>query len=314
MTSTNIQSTSELISIALAAERAAVRRYTELTEKMRAHGNQEAADVYAKLVKKEKKHAKKITEWAALEGMVVDDEAVSVRWEDPSVMTDYDVQARDPYRCTAYKALAFAVHNEERAFLFYTYVAADSDNEEVSHHALVLAGAELDHAASIRAMRRKAWHAQSESINASRIDPSVINSTAELLAVIVFIERYILELFRFANKASELDKLAEDTRKALTDNQNLLRLAATPGTRVTTTLQRVAPWAAQMLEQARADTNAALRRLNTDSDRSFTFYNSVVESTDNEAVMLMAQEQSALALQRNAALRQLNYLGSNQSS
>jgi rubrerythrin len=314
MASTNIQSTSELISIALAAERAAVRRYTGLTEKMRAHGNQEAADVYAKLVKKEKKHEKKITEWAALEGMVVDDEAVSVRWEDPSVMTDYDVQARDPYRCTAYKALAFAVHNEERAFLFYTYVAADSDSEEVSHHARVLAGAELDHAASIRAMRRKAWHEQSESINASRIDPSVINSTAELLAVIVFIERYILQLFRLANKASELDKLVEDTRKALTDSQNLLRLAATPGSRVTTTLQRVAPWAAQMLEEARVDTNAALRRLNTDSDRSFTFYNSVVESTDNEDVMLMAQEQSALALQRNAALRQLNYPGSNQTS
>lgn len=161
MAPTNIQSTSELISIALAAERAAVRRYTGLTKKMRADGNQEAADVYARLVKKEKKHEKKITEWAALEGMVVDDEAVSVRWEDPSV-------------------------------------------------------------------------------------------------------------------------------------------------------QRVALWAAQMLEEARTDTNAALRRLNTDSDRSFTFYNSVVESTDDEAVMLMAQEQSALALQRNVALRQLNYPASNQ--
>jgi len=307
MATMNIESTSELISIALATERAAVRRYADLAAKMREHGNQEAANIYTSLVEKEKDHEKKITDWASLEGMDIDSNAVSFHWEDPTVMTDYDIQARNPYRCTAYKALAFAVHNEERAFLFYTYVAADSNNEEVSHHARVLARAELDHAAALRVMRRQAWRAQNEQINASRIDPSVINGTSELLAVIVFIERYLLELCRLAGKCEELDKLSAATRTALADNQKLLSQAATPGSRVTAALEKVAPWAEKVLNTVRNDANAALRQLYADSDRSFVFYNSVVESTGDEDVMLMAQEQAALILKRNTVLGQLTY-------
>ena len=50
MLSTEIASTSELISITLAAERMAIQRYAKLASRMREHGNDGSADVFESLV------------------------------------------------------------------------------------------------------------------------------------------------------------------------------------------------------------------------------------------------------------------------
>lgn len=305
MFNTNIDSTSELLSIALAAMRQAIRRYSEHALKMREHGNDEAAAVFERLVAKEQGYAKKITEWASLEGIVINADATPVSWKDPGVETDYDVQARNPHRCTPYKALAFAAHNKERAFLFYTYVAADSHAADVCHHAKVLARAELDHAASLRALRRRAWHAQSRQVSKSRIDPGVIDGIPDLLAIIVVIERYLAHLFKLAGgRFPELDSLAASTRGSLSVSEKALHAGDPPGARVTTALQKVTSWSKQILAET-LDATAALRRLCTDCDRSFVFYNSVVKLTRDEPVMLMAQQHSALATRRIAELRRV---------
>jgi rubrerythrin len=57
-----------------------------------------------------------------------------------------------------YQALAFAVRNEERAFAFYTYVAAGADDQAVRMLAEDLARDELDHASRLRRFRRRAFH------------------------------------------------------------------------------------------------------------------------------------------------------------
>lgn len=305
MFDTEIDSTSELISIALAAERGAIRRYSNIATKMHTHGNEEAAAEFETLVSEAQSHEKKLTEWALLEELVIDVDATPVRWEDPDIETRYDVQARNPYRCTAYKALAFAVHNKERAFLFYTYVAADSHDADVCHHAKVLARTELEHAALLRIRRRQAWCAQTEQIAESRIDPAVINGTPDLLAIIVFIEQYLMHLFKLAVRGfPEIDSLAVRTQSSLAISEKELHAAASPDSRVITVLEKLAQWSKHALEDI-SDATTALRRLCADCDRSFTFYDLVIKSTQDEAVLLMAQRHSILATQRIVVLRSL---------
>jgi len=302
MLSTDISSTPELISIALAAGHKAGRRYARLASRMRRHDNEESAEVFDLLAADEQTYQDKISEWAALEDMQIDADATPGEWDDPNVQTDYDVQARNPFRCTAYKALAYAVHNTERAFLFYTYVTADSSDADVCHYARVLAREELRRAERLRHRRRKAWHAQTGQITTSRIDPRVINSVPDLLAVTICIEQYLGRLFKLAeSKFTELEGLADNTRHSLAESEKALREGEPPGAVVTQALQKMGTWRDAMLSETR-DASAALRRLSTDCDRSFAFYNSVVKTAEDESVMLMAQQQTALATQRIAEL------------
>ena len=131
MLGTDIQSTAELVSIALAAEREAVQRYSELASQMRQYGNDEAGALFERMADEERAHEKQLAEWATLSELAIMTDVGPVRWEDPGVATIYDAEAKDPDRCTPYKALAFAVHNEERAFRFYSYVAANSKDPDV---------------------------------------------------------------------------------------------------------------------------------------------------------------------------------------
>ena len=302
MLSTEIPSTAEIVSIALAAGKKAGQRYTKLASRMRRHDNEESAEVFDLLVADEQAYQDKISEWAALEDIQVDAEATPGEWDDPNVQTDYDVQARNPFRCTAYKALAYAVHITERAFLFYTYVTADSSDADVCHYARVLAREELSRAEALRHRRRKAWHAQAEQITTSRIDPRVIGSVPDLLAVTICIEQYLGRLFKLAaSKFTELEGLAASTRQSLVESEKALRDGEPPGAGVVEALKKVGTWRSAMLSETR-DASAALRRLSTDCDRCFAFYNSVVKTAEDESVMLMAQQQSALATQRIAEL------------
>jgi Rubrerythrin len=53
----------------------------------------------------------------------------------------------------------YAVRNEDRAFAFYTYVAAEADRADVRALAEDLARDELQHATLLRHYRRRAFHA-----------------------------------------------------------------------------------------------------------------------------------------------------------
>ena len=63
----------------------------------------------------------------------------------------------DPYTVTAYRVLAIAVRNEQRAFAFFAYVAAHAPDQELRQLAEDLAHERLGHAATLRRERRKAW-------------------------------------------------------------------------------------------------------------------------------------------------------------
>lgn len=306
MLSENIHSTTELISIALAAEREAIRRYSDLARQMHEYGNDEVGALFERMIDEEKEHERQLSEWAELAGLEIRADVGPIRWEDPGVATIYDAEAVDPDQSIPYKALAFAVHNEERAFRYYSYVAANSKDPEVRAYAEVLAREELGHAALLRAQRRLAWHAQrSNHESEPRIDPGTIHSIPDLLAAIACIEECLAELIdAAANECPDLKVLAAKTREMLSVSEKALHEGDAPGVEVITTLKSIASWRTRKLA-TNEDTSTALQQLCMACDRSFSFYDSVVTSARDESIMLMAQRLTTHALERISELRRI---------
>ena len=199
MLSTKVKTTRDLMSIALQAEREAIRRYSQLASSMREAGNESAAALFERMVTEEQKHERLLLTWMAKESIAVNPDIDPIRWRDPQVSTTYNDEARDPHYSTPYKALAFDVNNEENAFRFYTHVAAESDNEVVRKYAEILAREELGHVALFRAERRLAFHSERD-INPAEAapDPRPIQNEIELLATAISIDRYLAEAIEIA--------------------------------------------------------------------------------------------------------------------
>jgi rubrerythrin len=285
MLNSDIRSTAELLSIALAAEREAMRRYAELAGSMQEAGNLEVGKLFESMVVEEQAHEQQLTEWATLAGITINTDIEPVRWDDPGVATIYDAEACNPHLSTPYKALAFAVHNEERGFRFYSYVAAHSRDPGVCDAAETLAREELAHATLLRAQRRRAWHAQRQQLQAvPDIDPATIHTSDDLLVATVSTEQYIAALMDALSKQyPDLKPLAASTRERLSRHEETDRDSEPGSTELAVTLQEL--YAA--------------------CERSFALYDAVVTLAKDEALMLAAQQQSAIAMQRIADLRRL---------
>jgi len=227
-----------------------------------------------------------------------------VTWRDPSVSTAYNDEARDPYYSSAYKACAFAVHNEEIAFHFYTHIAANSDNKTVRQYAEILAKEELGHAALLRAERRYAYHAErKENIKAPRLDPKAIHNEADLLAAAIHIDKYIAEQIKdITITAPEINSLAEKTQQQISNNQHALENTIPPSKEVTKNLEQLSLHNMN-IRQENDNPDLNLQRLWSCCDRSFAFYDAIVEEAVSEEVMLAAQKLTTSALDRIGVLK-----------
>lgn len=310
MLSTKVKTTSDLMSIALQAEREAIRRYSELSVKMREAANEFAAALFERMVLEEQEHERLLLQWMAQEGIEENPKIDPVRWRDPNISTTYDDEARDPYQSSPYRALAFAVHNEEIAFRFYTHVAAESENETVRQYAEILAREELGHAALLRAERRLAYHAERKNnMVEPRLNPNAVHNEADLLAAAIHIDHYLAdEMNKVAENSPEIKALARETRLQISANENLLYDDAinkkmSPGEEITNNLEQLESYNAYM-EKNDNSPNSNLQRLCACCDRSFAFYDAVVETTADENVMLMAQQLTSIALDRIGVLKQ----------
>jgi rubrerythrin len=310
MLSTNVKTTGDLMSIALQAEREAIRRYSQLSARMREAGNESAAALFDRMVIEEQEHERLLLEWMARESIDENPDIGPISWSDPQVATTYDDEARNPHRSTPYKALAFAVHNEEIAFRFYTHVAAESDNETVRKYAEILAREELGHAALLRAERRRAYHAERDTGSVEPVlDPRAIHNEADLLAAAIHIDRSLTDTMGMITADSpQLLALVQETRQQISDNENALGNLAhnskqLPGEDISTQLEQLKSYAMQMEKKSNSlDSN--LQRLSFDCDRSFAFYDAIVESAADESIMLAAQKLTSAALDRIGVLQQ----------
>ncbi len=308
--STNVKTTSDLMSIALQAEREAIRRYSILAATMREGNNDTAAELFERMVLEEQEHERLLLKWMFHEGIEENSAVAAISWQDPHISTTYNDEARDPYQSSPYRALAFAVHNEEIAFRFYTHVAANSENKRVRKYAEILAREELGHAALLRTERRLAFHAERKADrNEPRLDPKAVHNESDLLAVAIQIDHFLAkEMDELVKNLPEIKSLVREIRLQVNINENTLYDNAmnrqeSPGTEITGNLQQIKSYNEYMGEKANTQ-SSKIQRLCACCDRSFSFYDAVVETTTNETVMLAAQKLSASALDRIGILKE----------
>jgi len=311
MLSTKIKSAQELMSIALQAERQTARRYAQLAVNMREAGNLSAAALFERMVIEEREHERRLLEWMERESLVEQPDMGPIRWRDPHISTTYDDDARDPHYSTPYKALASAVNNEVNAFLFYTHVAADADNDAVRGYAEALANEELEHAELFRAERRRAYHAERDASATQPIpDAGAIHSEADLLATAIHLDRYFVDgVSQLGIDSPELNALAQEARQQISNNEALLEDLSMH------TPQLAHEIASAILTQSaigRANdrsglttAGAELQQLRLGCDRCFVFYDAIVESTADESVMHVAQILASVALDRTGVLQRV---------
>jgi rubrerythrin len=311
MLSIKVKTTQELMSIALQAERQTVQRYARLSEDMRAAGNDSAADLFERMVDEEREHERRLMAWMASESISEIPATGPIRWRDPQVSTTYDDEARDPHYSTPYKALAFAVNNEDNAFRFYTHVAAEAEDESVRLCAEALAHEELEHAELFRAERRRAYHAE-RATGAARppADPGVIHSEADLLATALRLDGYFCDAVgRLGEDSSALLELLGEARQQVAANESLLEglpvVARPPPDALLCAITGNALSVVVDDPGVSVDVDAELRHLRICCDRSFVFYDAVVESTGDESIMHSAQALASVVLDRSSALQQL---------
>jgi len=307
--STNVKTTSDLMSIALQAEREAIRRYSILAANMREGNNDSAAGLFERMVAEEQEHESLLLAWMVHEGIEEKESIGPISWQDPSISTIYNDEARDPYQSSPYRALAFAVHNEEIAFRFYTHVAANSESKMVRKYAEILAREELGHAALLRAERRRAFHAERKAERVEpRLDPKAVHNETDLLAAAIQIDQFLaVEMNELAESSPEIDTLARETRLQININENALydnkmKKQESPGTEITGNLTQMKSYNEYLGEKSSTRT-LRIQRLCACCDRSFSFYDAVVETATDEAVMLVAQKLSSLALDRIGVLK-----------
>ena len=311
MLSTRVKTTGDLMSIALQAEREAIRRYSQLSASMREAGNESAAALFERMVTEEQEHERLLLEWMARESIDENPEIGPIRWREPQVSTTYDDEARHPHHSTPYKALAFAVHNEEIAFRFYTHVASESDNEVVRKYAEILAREELGHAALLRAERRRAYHAERNTGLAEPVlDPRAIRSEADLLAAALHIDHRLVDTMTMITTDSPLlVALAREVQQQISCNENALaslRLNCKdlPGDAISSNLAQLESYQTH-IEKKSDSPDSNLQRLSSYCDRSFAFYDAIVGSTADEAIMLAAQRLTSSALDRIGVMKQI---------
>ena len=152
----------QLLGIAAAMESEAVWLYADLEAEMRRQGADEVAAVFARLVAMERLHVDTV---AALGPALLGHGVPTFPAGEAGVRNRVVTPAADEAASTMltpYRALSIAVRTEERAFAFYSYLAAGTLDPAVRHHAEALAAEELQHAGQLRTERRKAYHRDPE--------------------------------------------------------------------------------------------------------------------------------------------------------
>lgn len=176
-----LRSLDELFALADAMEKEAASRYSELADEMAAQKRNDLAAVFAQLAAAEREHVDSVTRWSqSRRGKAPDPELV--RWEAPDTFdAESFAEIKTSHLLTPYRALSIAVRNEERAFAFWSYVAAFVADPEVKAAAEAMAREELAHVATLRRERRRAYHREHDrsgekGAQGARVDAGVLES------------------------------------------------------------------------------------------------------------------------------------------
>lgn len=149
-----VESMEELLAIARAMEQEAINGYVALAERMRSENRPDLATVFDALVSEEEGHLGAVDRWIDESDGAI---PVIVAPQEP-LFDDEGAAVVAPELLNSYRAFSMAVRNEERAFVFWTYVAAHAPSEDIRLAAERMAKEELGHVAVLRRERRRAFH------------------------------------------------------------------------------------------------------------------------------------------------------------
>ncbi|MBP2315927.1 ferritin-like domain-containing protein [Azospirillum soli] len=269
-----VESLSDLLGIALALEKEAARRYDQLAQLMDHRGEAATAATFRALVAEEQDHVTAVDGWAHDLGVPAPD-APAFAWRlPPEIAASWD-ELTERTRLTPYQALSLAVVNEQRAFAFYSYIAAHAEAEPVRANAEALAREELRHAALLRRERRKAFHRERHGVE-SKPTPTRVDNTEEL-------DRLAATMMSAA--ATEHTVIAARLN-ALNDSDSAALL-----TRVAEEERRMAPaqgGANPFNPDALGNVTACLRAAVAVSERLAEAFGDVAEQAADEAVLAEA--------------------------
>lgn len=152
-----IRSMDELLAVAYAMEQEAIAGYKQLAERMRQQDRPRLAATFERIIAEESQHLDYVANWSQeVSGKLP--ERPAPHWETTSTFDDEGAATIAPELLNAYRAFSIAVRNEERAFVFWTYVAAQAPSDEIRLAAEHMAQEELGHVATLRRERRLAFH------------------------------------------------------------------------------------------------------------------------------------------------------------
>ena len=168
-----VASMNELLALARSMEQEAIDGYIALAKRMREMGQPDLAGVFETLIAEEEGHLGKVNDWQTATG-----QPKSATVHPPEVLFDDEgAGIIAPEMLSAYRAFSMAVRNEERAFVFWTYVAAHAKSAEIGKAAERMAHEELGHVAKLRSERRRAFHLERRtSTDATKADLALLET------------------------------------------------------------------------------------------------------------------------------------------
>jgi len=280
MTVPKIASVNELFACAAALERHAAERYRLMADSMATRGRPDLAELFAGLAREEERHEAWVQ--ARVGG---DNTSASARgWpsalgEAPEAPNPEEIARASPYAC-----LASAVRNEQKAFSFFSYMAAEAEDPRIAAIAEDLARQELQHAAMLRQARRQAWRRERRATGPWP-KPSEIASRDDLLRAAAAGEADLAGyLAAGSGRNTALDALSRETTARL----RALGVTLEP------------PTPAEISGTDREALDAVLHG----AEAAFDFYDAVASTAPDESVMFRAQDLTAFALDRLKTLRQ----------
>ena len=266
-----VRSLGEFFAIALTLETESAARYGELARSMRDLGLHDVAAVFDHLVAEEGDHAAAIERWAR-EATGAAPDVAWLRWRPSDAFDEEDAQTiASSQLASAYRALSLAVRNEERAFLLWTYIAAQAEDPQIRSAAEAIAVEELRHAAMLRQERRRAFHAaRRPGARAAKPPAAAARALEQELAIGL---TALARATAFAAAAPELRSLAAEARamagvaEAATEEPAMAVEGESPGLPA---LRRLAERAAELYLEAAdaARDEQALLRLQSHAERA----------------------------------------------
>lgn len=161
-----------LLALAGAMEQEAIDGYIALGLRMKDMGRPELAAVFDALVAEERGHLSKVAEWEKALGHKMR----PVPTHPPEQLFDDEGAGKvAPEMLSAYRAYSIAVRNEERAFVFWSYVSAHARSQDVKDAAERMAREELGHVATLRRDRRRAFHQErGQALAVDKVDLPIL--------------------------------------------------------------------------------------------------------------------------------------------